>query len=79
MPVLRSIPELREPVLVAAFEGWNDAGEAASAAAAHLIEVWDAQQVGELDPEDYYDFQVNRPKITLDDADLRLPGHDRAA
>ena len=38
MPVLRSIPELREPVLVAAFEGWNDAGEAASAAAAHLIE-----------------------------------------
>ncbi len=72
MPVLRSIPELREPVLVAAFEGWNDAGEAASAAAAHLIEVWDAQQVGELDPEDYYDFQVNRPKITLVDGQRRI-------
>jgi proteasome assembly chaperone (PAC2) family protein len=56
-------PELRDPVMVAAFEGWNDAGEAASAAVAHLVEVWDAEPITELDPEEYHDFQVNRPSV----------------
>ncbi len=72
MPDLRSVPPLREPVLVAAFEGWNDAGEAASAAISHLLQVWDARVVGELDPEDFYDFQVNRPKVSLVDGERRL-------
>ena len=54
---------LRQPVLVAAFEGWNDAGDAASNAVAHLEEAWDAHDVAELDPDDYYDFQVNRPYV----------------
>ena len=72
MPDLRSVPPLREPVLVAAFEGWNDAGEAASAAVAHLLQVWDAQLVGELDPEGFYDFQVNRPKVALVDGARRV-------
>jgi proteasome assembly chaperone (PAC2) family protein len=53
----------REPLLVAAFEGWNDAGSAASQSLAHLHDVWGAEQVDELDPEDYHDFQVNRPVI----------------
>lgn len=52
-----------EPVLLAAFEGWNDAGSAASQALEHLHEVWGAEQVDELDPEEYHDFQVNRPFI----------------
>lgn len=55
----------RNTVLIAAFEGWNDAGSAATSALEHLGEVWDAQQVGELDPEEYHDFQVNRPMVGL--------------
>jgi proteasome assembly chaperone (PAC2) family protein len=58
---------LAEPVMLAAFEGWNDAGEAASAAVEHLREVWGARQVAELDPEDYHDFQVNRPQVSTED------------
>ncbi len=50
-------------VLLAAFEGWNDAGAAATQAVAYLAEVWDAEQVDELDPEEYHDFQVNRPVV----------------
>ena len=51
--------------LVAAFEGWNDAGDAATGAVEHLELVWDAQPLTELDPDDYYDFQVNRPTVSL--------------
>jgi proteasome assembly chaperone (PAC2) family protein len=57
------IPVLRDPVLVAAFEGWNDAGDAASAALEHLELIWDAEALAELDSEDYYDYQVNRPTV----------------
>ncbi len=57
------VPELDRPVLIAAFEGWNDAGEAATSAVRHLAEVWDAEVVAAFDPEDYYDFQVNRPRV----------------
>ena len=60
-----TLPDLEQPVMVAAFEGWNDAGDAASAAVLHLEEVWQAAQVAALDPEDYYDFQVNRPEVSL--------------
>ena len=63
---LEDIGELRDPVMIAAFEGWNDAGEAASAVLEHLAEVWDADVVAALDPEDYYDFQVNRPRVVLE-------------
>ena len=64
-------PSLTDPVLVAAFEGWNDAGDAATGAVEHLELVWDAQPVTELDPEDYYDFQVNRPTVSLIDGVTR--------
>jgi len=60
-------PELVDPVLVAAFEGWNDAGDAASGAVEHLELIWDAQPLTEIDPDDYYDFQVNRPTVSLVD------------
>jgi predicted ATP-grasp superfamily ATP-dependent carboligase len=62
---LSGVPPLRDPVMVAAFEGWNDAGEAASGAVAHLERVWGAEAVGELDPEEYHDFQVSRPTISV--------------
>ncbi len=87
---LDGLPELDGPVLIAAFEGWNDAGESATGAVEHLEDVWRAEQVAELDPEDYYDFQVNRPDVGLDpDGErfitwpstrisvCRLPGHAR--
>lgn len=61
------VPELRRPWMIAAFEGWNDAGDAASGVVDHLLEEWDAQILTELDPEDYYDFQMNRPHIGSDE------------
>ncbi len=51
--------------MLAAFEGWNDAGDAATGAIEHLIEVWEAEEIAYYDPEDYYDFQVNRPTVHL--------------
>jgi predicted ATP-grasp superfamily ATP-dependent carboligase len=68
---LGDVPELRRPVVVAAFEGWNDAGEAASGAIEQLAREWDAEPVAALDPEDYYDFQVNRPTVELGDDGAR--------
>lgn len=64
-------PELVDPILVAAFEGWNDAGDAATGAVEHLELVWDAQPLTEMDPDDYYDFQVNRPTVSLIDGVTR--------
>lgn len=57
-------PELHNPVLVAAFEGWNDAGDAATGAIEHLELIWNATLLAEIDPDDYYDFQVNRPTVS---------------
>ena len=58
---LDGIGKLTSPVIIAAFEGWNDAGEAASGVINHLNLAWQATPVGAIDPEDYYDFQVTRP------------------
>jgi len=66
-----SISALTSPAVIAAFEGWNDAGEAASAAIAHLSAAWDASAIGEIDPEDYYDFQVTRPVLDVADGKTR--------
>ena len=63
------LPILREPVAIAAFEGWNDAADASTAAVEHLEEVWQARQVTTLDPEYFYDFQVSRPIVTRMDDD----------
>ena len=60
-----------EPVLVAAFEGWNDAGDAASAAIEHLQLTWEATALAEIDPDDYYDFQVTRPTVRMVDGVTR--------
>ncbi|MGW3561410.1 PAC2 family protein, partial [Streptomyces sp. NPDC000963] len=63
---LEGVPELIDPVMVAAFEGWNDAGDAASTAVGHLDREWKGEVFAALDAEDYYDFQVNRPTVFLD-------------
>ena len=83
------LPDLTDPVLVTGFEGWNDAGESATGAVEHLEQLWSARRIAALDPEDYYDFQVNRPTVTMGDgtrsiswpttrlAVTRPPGTDR--
>jgi proteasome assembly chaperone (PAC2) family protein len=52
-----------DAIMFAAFEGWNDAGSAASSALLHLIDIWEAERIDELDSEDYHDFQENRPIV----------------
>ncbi|GAA4926489.1 PAC2 family protein [Streptomyces coeruleoprunus] len=69
---LEGVPELIDPVMVAAFEGWNDAGDAASTAVAHLEREWKGEVFAALDAEDYYDFQVNRPTVWLDGGVRRI-------
>src|SRR3954464_8728369 len=59
------LPQLTDPLVVVAFEGWNDAGDAATGAVEHLELIWDAKPLAALAPEDYYDFQVNRPSVSL--------------
>ncbi len=58
-------------VMLAAFEGWNDAADAASGAIEHLEREWQAQPFAAIDPEDYYDYQVNRPTVRLVDGITR--------
>ena len=65
------LPHLVDPVLIAAFEGWNDAGEAASTALEHLELMWDAEPLISIDPEEYYDFQVTRPHVRQADGVTR--------
>ena len=62
---------LRRPVVIAAFEGWNDAGDAATGAVEHLEQAWDAATLLSIDPDDYYDFQVTRPSVSLVDGVTR--------
>jgi proteasome assembly chaperone (PAC2) family protein len=59
--------ELRSPILVAAFRGWNDAGDAASFAATHLGRTLAAEKIASIDPEEFYDFQAVRPEVRLVD------------
>ena len=56
-------PNCNDTIVVAAFEGWNDAGDAASDALEHLDAIWEAEPIVEIDDEAYYDYQVNRPVI----------------
>ena len=62
------IPELRSPIMILAFSGWNDAGEAASAAVEHLASIWPVQAIGEFDTEEFYDYQNNRPIVSVDES-----------
>jgi proteasome assembly chaperone (PAC2) family protein len=57
--------ELRSPILVAAFRGWNDAGDAATFAAQHLGKAWAARKIASIDPEEFFDFQAVRPQVRL--------------
>lgn len=75
---IHQIPALRNPVMVIAAGGWNDAGEAATGALLHLLSIWSETDanleptlIAEVDPEEFYDFQVNRPMVLVNDSSIR--------
>jgi proteasome assembly chaperone (PAC2) family protein len=83
---------LREPVLIAAFRGWNDGGQGASLAGGYLAKTWEAERFAEIEPEGFFDFQATRPHVSLVDGRTRridwpenafyhspIPGLDRDA
>jgi proteasome assembly chaperone (PAC2) family protein len=85
-------PELKRPVLIAAFRGWNDGGQGASLGAAYLAKQWSAARFAEIEPEGFFDFQAVRPHVSLVDGETRridwpdngffhasIPGTDRDA
>src|SRR5579884_2475775 len=85
-------PDLRRPVLVAAFRGWNDGGQGATLGGGFLAKQWGAESFAEIDPENFYDFQAVRPTVSLEDGLTRklewpantflhapIPGLDRDA
>ncbi len=65
------LPQLRAPILVCAFRGWNDAAAAASTTLEAVAGSLDAEVVAQLDPEEFFDFQANRPTITLTEGQTR--------
>jgi predicted ATP-grasp superfamily ATP-dependent carboligase len=65
--IVSSRPELRRPVLVAAFRGWNDGGQGATLGGGYLARQWGAESFAEIDPEDFYDFQAVRPQVSLEE------------
>ena len=83
-------PSLRQPALVAAFEGWNDAGNAASEAVAYLVQAWGGTKFAGFDSEELFDFTSTRPQVKLESGETRrlewpsislssasVPGSDR--
>ena len=68
---MEDTPDLVRPVVIAAFEGWNDAADVASSVVDHLMLVWGARVVAAIDPEEFYDFQVHRPVIGNDENGYR--------
>ncbi|CAN2197737.1 Proteasome assembly chaperone 2 [Candidatus Nanopelagicaceae bacterium] len=75
---IHQIPSLRNPVMIVAFSGWNDAAEGASGAIEHLLSIWRdkddsvvPQLIADVESEDFYDYQVNRPQVSIDDSSIR--------
>ena len=64
-------PQLRSPILIAAFAGWNDAAGSATTALTTAAESLDAEVIAQIDPEEFFDFQANRPTIHLTEGQTR--------
>jgi len=58
--------------MIVAFEGWNDAGEAATTAVEYLAEQWAAHPFARIEPEDFYDFTLTRPQVRIVDGEQRV-------
>jgi predicted ATP-grasp superfamily ATP-dependent carboligase len=68
---IESTPRLRAPTMIAAFQGWNDAGGAASLAAGYLRVATSAERFAVIDPDPFVDYQQTRPTVTLLDGQVR--------
>jgi len=68
----KSAPKLRRPILLVAFEGWFDAGECATSSVRWLAEKHSSEAIAEIDPEEFFDFQENRPHVRVDDSGQRV-------
>ena len=64
-------PALKSPRALLAFEGWNDACDAASGAAAYLLGQYDTEPYAVIEPEEFYDFQEHRPHVVVDEGGTR--------
>ena len=64
-------PQLRQPILIAAFEGWSDASDASTLATRYLAETWSARRFATLDPEEFFDFTVSRPTVRQGEGNTR--------
>lgn len=64
-------PTLEDPTLLLAFEGWNDAGEAASLAARYVSDELGTAPLAEIDPDRFFDFTVQRPHVRMDEGGAR--------
>ena len=65
--IVSSRPELRNPVMVAAFRGWNDGGQGATLGGGYLARQWEAESFAEIESENFYDFQAVRPQVSLEE------------
>lgn len=68
---IQQLPELDHPNLIAAFSGWNDAGQSATNAVRYLVDAWKAGSFATMDPEEYYSFTDTRPQIRIVDGSER--------
>lgn len=68
---IEQIPELDRPNVIAAFQGWNDAGQSATTAVRYLVDAWKAAPFAKMDPEEYYSFTDTRPTIRIVDGSQR--------
>ena len=78
------IPSLRDPIMLIAFSGWNDGAEAATGALDHLLSAWTDSNddvvpvlIAQVDSEDFYDYQVSRPQVSVSDSmqrEITWPG-----
>ena len=55
--------QLRRPIIIMAFSGWNDAAESATTAARYLGQIWSSRPFARIDPEDFYHFGLSRPYV----------------
>lgn len=62
---------MSDPVALIAFEGWGDAGESASMAAAEFVRTLDSELIAVIDPDEHFDFQVRRPLVEVDSSGIR--------
>jgi proteasome assembly chaperone (PAC2) family protein len=59
-------PQLNRPMLIAAWSGWNDAGESATGALRFMLRRWRTKAIAHIDPEPFYDFTQSRPRVRLE-------------